>query len=525
MAKSIKKNDSVRCDFRIPQELLSLFMETFHLEPKELPAKIHDVIDDAILRGLTYSNRYEWCNQNLTKRKVSQKDFLHPKRYQHPYERQYIQKNSSYTKFADDQSIIYDKTVKIDFRESMTKINFLSFYYRTYKDYYAYIDSINSLEEKTVYKKKTNEYVKQSIKGKFIRYAIYDAIYKRYDESPISSSDSLVPYPGQKNASMCAWITNIFDELTKQESNIEYYAEPFMGSANMFLHYSNAPASKNCFLNDLDYDMVSLVKTIRDNLLEFKLKYMQYEYSRETFDNAQSNYFKSHEKKLTSSPLDCALNIFILLHFSHYSDKISYIDVPQGNRSDIRYFWYLKELWSNKMIPLYRISQRLKNVNISCSDAFYFIKKHNQKNNVLFYIDSPYFYSEDVYNDKSDKSDIDENKIFPHKKLARALIKIHNANNFFVASNRVTISDTRKKNHNWTNDLAIDMANKCYAKKGFYYELRRFKDMTDEEKTQVEIVVTNFAFPNGTPFFNKENDTINLITTKMVDACISSETS
>jgi len=405
MAKSTTKGDAVRCDFRIPEELLTLFMETFDLEKEELAHRIHKAINDAILKGLTYDNEYEWCNPNLIMKNISVKDFLHPKRYRHPYEKQYTHTKSSYTKFADNEAIVYDKTIKIDFREKMSKINFLNFYYRTVQDYDALIDRVYLTEQKTIFKKKTNNLVEQSTKSKFIRYAMYDAIYSRYDHGEIRSSDTLVPYLGQKNNSLLTKITDVFDTLKTQHSiTIENYAEPFMGSANVFLHFGNSPAPQNCYLNDLDYHMVSLAKSVRDNLLDFKLRYMEYDYSKETLDNAYSNYLQFNNGMLKLSPLECAINIFILLHFSYYTDKTSFIEAPRDNLSDEQYYWYRKELWAKKMLPLYRIHQRLQDVNISCSDAFYFIKKLNKKPNTLFYIDSPYFFSEDVYDSANQKN-------------------------------------------------------------------------------------------------------------------------
>lgn len=244
---------------------------------------------------------------------------------------------------------------------------------------------------------------------------------------------------------------------------------------------------------------------------------MQYDYSEETFKNAQNNYNKYNDGSLNLTPLECALDIFILLQFSYYSDKQSFITVPKESRTDEdQYKGKLKSSWGNKLLPLYRISQRLKNVNISCSDAFYFIKKHNKKPNTLFYIDSPYFFSEDIYDSCETK---DADSIFPHKKLADYLKKIHSSNNYFVASNRVTISNTRKKNNNWTNDKAIAMANLCFAHPGFHYTLHRAKNKRDKNKTQVEIIVANFSFKNSIPFYN-EDGTLNPVTEERVNACI-----
>lgn len=81
---------------------------------------------------------------------------------------------------------------------------------------------------------------------------------------------------------------------------------------------------------------------------------------------------------------------------------------------------------------------------------------------------------------KSKESIVDADSVFPHKKLADYLKKIHTSHNFFVASNRVTISSTRKKNNKWANDKAIAMANECYAHPDFHYALHRTKHDKDE---------------------------------------------
>lgn len=88
---------------------------------------------------------------------------------------------------------------------------------------------------------------------------------------------------------------------------------------------------------------------------------------------------------------------------------------------------------------------------------------------------------------------------FDHKELAHLVDKIVASNHFFLLSNRVTVSTTRKKKH--TRQEAIDMANKLYSMKNKpsntwkrYYELRLFEKKDDPDSQQVEILISNYPF-------------------------------
>ena len=133
---------------------------------------------------------------------------------------------------------------------------------------------------------------------------------------------------------------------------------------------------------------------------------------------------------------------------------------------------------------------KLQGAKIYNLDFSKFIKKMLKLPTTLFYIDSPYFYSEDVYRHDD----------FNHEELAHLVDKIVASNHFFLLSNRVTVSASRKKD-GCTNQDAIDMANKLYSMKNKpsniwkrYYELRLFKKSKNYDAQQVEILISNFPF-------------------------------
>ena len=289
-----------------------------------------------------------------------------------------------------------------------------------------------------------------------------------------------------------------------------------MGSANVFFHLKNNIPGEDCFLNDLDYNMVCLMEAIRDNLVNFKTEYIKYEFTEKTFYDALERYRLNAEEKYKLSPLVCALDIFYLLHFSYHANKKDFIPYEPSDTTGERFKNIQRDHFVLPLLPLYKIHCRLENVNISCKDALDFIDNHLSGKNTLFYIDSPYFYSEEVYEVCKSGTDSLSEKPFPHEELAQKLIDINNSGNYFVASNRVTVSSTNKKNsRKLSNKLAIEMANKCYSNHGFNYKLIACKNQNDEDKNQVEILVSNYPF--------KDSKTCIEITEAEVNACIASK--
>lgn len=156
----------------------------------------------------------------------------------------------------------------------------------------------------------------------------------------------------------------------------------------------------------------------------------------------------------------------------------------------------------NHTRKLNAISNKLKKAQIYNLDFADFMEERLKTPNTLYYIDSPYFYSEDVYSANE----------FDHQKLSELVKRIQAPHNFFVMSNRLTVSDKRKDD-GLKNQDAIDMANKYYANCGYFYEIILYKRNKDFNACQVEILISNFKFTGSTPYNHN-------ITEKEVNDCI-----
>lgn len=480
-----------RYDFRAPEKLLNDLTEHLGLNEEDQAKAIHIAIDNIILNGETMIGQYQYPFIRIEP--PTPKDIPI---YIHPYKSK---------DFCDENS----EMKLVPFRESKSKIDFLAYYYRNVRKGTLPYDG----------------FFENATPSTAIRYAIYDTlndnieIIENQEKSPkplIAYNKHLVPYIGQKNADILNEILNICEEIQKAEKTSKY-AEPFMGSANVFLHLAqNKFPGANCILNDLDYNMVCLIEMIRDRLMDFKTAYNQLEYSSSCFNDAKRRYKLSNTDKKTLPSMTCALDVFILLHFSYRAKKENFKRAKKGNSNDEGYAMLKRKLWTDAILPLYRIHLRLQSVHVSCQDALYFIDEQlsDKNSKTLFYIDSPYFYSEDVYEACKPGTDSVSEKLFPHEELAQKLIDINNSGNYFVASNRVTVSDTCKEN-GMSNLLAIEMANKCYTNRGFYYKFALFTGQSRKEKNQVEILISNYPFKDSKPCIQ--------IAEAEVNACIANQ--
>lgn len=259
---------------------------------------------------------------------------------------------------------------------------------------------------------------------------------------------------GRKNNIMCNEISLIFESV---KGKYNKYAEAFVGTGNVFYH---SDLNVDSFINDKDARTVNFLKVLSDKPLELKVKLMLLQCNNETFEQIKC-------KSEFENEVDDAV-AFMFVRYSSYYGLGECFDKKKTNKS------YLKNL-----NLIYYLSRKLQGVEISKTDALYFINKHNESN-VLLYIDSPYPYTEDYYKDSID-----------HKKLARLLT---NAKSKFIYSSRTTFSN-KNRGKGYTDaemELTIDA---LYGSKGFYYVDVPLKNKFNEDKKeQVERLITNFEF-------------------------------
>lgn len=464
MPKLIDRESWERYDFRISEELLDKLTDHFELDKTQRTKAVHMAIDTIIQNGLTYQDEiYMYPFSTIDE---SSKH--------HPYQT-YCRSNKSRDGSLPSKNILFY------FREERVKINFLKYYYRNYKK-----GSVSCQQK----------FVEPEANSKVIQYAIYDAIHMSYNPYRLSLQDRIVHYPGQKNGNILKAVLKTCHEIITKEQ-IQTYIEPFMGTANVYIHLVNGnPLEENTlpikkyFLNDLNYNMFCLVKAIQSNLTNFKTEYFNLGYSKAAFDEASSYYHKSDVEKKKRLPLACAMDIFYLLYYSFHADAETFYPPHLSTNNEESRINMEKTYFTKPLLPLFSISCCLKKANLSCDDAFHFIEEHLSDEKALFYIDSPYFYSEDVY----------LHPVFDHKELAHLVDKIVASNHFFLLSNRLTVSASRKRKK-LTNQHAIDMANELYSMKNKpsntwkrYYELRLFEKKDDPDSQQVEILISNYPF-------------------------------
>lgn len=500
MPKLIDKKPMKRYDFRITQQQIDTLLQLPEYKDMDITAILHSAIDRVICTG----------------------DYFTPPR---PSVERHISKTDPQ---KTEQLLSHDpKTVFVFFRENPDKIKYLQYFYRIRK--YGF----------------DNKKYDVLSPSDAIRTCIEDVCNGNLNNSPATENDetgysgSLVDYPGQKGEHMLKWINPILNAIFLN-CKIENYCEPFVGSANVFLHL-NAPKPCNYYLNDLDTFTYSLLKEVQTNLANFitsvsAMPCNEREYAitstilfpsdartkdMEVSDKTVKEKVDTFIDKLT--PMQKAVYLFYHNNLSYRNSKTTMEkkDALMVSReytvSDFAfpvsacvYDEYETRDEKNPQQTVYHVehnltnylnllksthnlngfSLRLQEAKIYNLDFSKFIKKMLKLPTTLFYIDSPYFYSEDVY----------RHDTFNHEELAHLVDKIVASNHFFLLSNRLTVSASRKKKK-LTNQHAIDMANKLYSMKNKpsntwkrYYELRLFAKKDDPDSQQVEILISNYPF-------------------------------
>ena len=511
MPKLTDQTPMIRYDFRISKTWIETIYElpisinTKNGKPKKISHIIHDIIDTMICSG-KYARKSNGASVS----------------FPHNVEKDYHSN---------------EKTVLVHFRENPDKIKYLQYFYRT-KDGTLGDEAITLPSPSSV-----------------IRTCIYDFCQNNLEKVSIKNSDTICPYDGQKNNSLNRWLNYIFKEIANKEY-LEAYCEPFMGSANVFLHldeefitkitdnvsckYKNVELKQpnSFFLNDLDTFTYSLIQSIRDNLTNFIVTVAKMPCNETEFnyivkhlspasENSNGEFveltsmqkavylfyrqlckFKNSKDKWNTQDQNLIKKTFEYNDFAFPISASFYNPIVHDENGKISVTYPVEHNLTNYFKLLMRIkklnalSQKLKLANIYNMDFSKFIKKQLKIPHTLYYIDSPYFYSEDVYSQQT----------FDHKKLSMLVKQIDDQQNFFVMSNRVTVSSTRKKS-GLTNNDAINMCNKYYAGKNYHYELLLFKKKVNPNECQVEILISNFNFNGSTPYDHN-------ITEEEVNNCI-----
>jgi DNA adenine methylase len=186
----------------------------------------------------------------------------------------------------------------------------------------------------------------------------------------------LIPYLGGKRL-LAKTIIPLFPKH-------EMYCEPFSGSATILLE--KEPSTREV-LNDINSDIVTLFRVVRNHLKEFISKVEWLLHSREEFDR-----LKAMDPSLLTD-IQRSVRVYYLLK-AGYAGKISnpYLGVSRkasGGKDKPLSIYRIEE-------SLYEIRRRLEAVTIENLPYQECIARYDS-NETLFYLDPPYFHHESDY--------------------------------------------------------------------------------------------------------------------------------
>jgi DNA adenine methylase len=158
------------------------------------------------------------------------------------------------------------------------------------------------------------------------------------------------------------------------------YCEPFCAGASIFL---NKKPSVEEVISDIDKNVIAIFKALRDESKEFINRLKRIQYTERSFKIALTK-----SKKPLDDYIDRGVNEYILRRMSRGGLKkaFAWSNRTRGDKpGDVN-------SWDTMLKQLPKISERLRNVTILCSD-FREIIKYWDEENTLMYLDPPYLHS------------------------------------------------------------------------------------------------------------------------------------
>lgn len=253
---------------------------------------------------------------------------------------------------------------------------------------------------------------------------------------------------------------------------------------------SNFQCAETEIINDDDADKVNLFLSIKNHACEFKCKCLQFDCSKENFEQLKTKNLPLDKK----CNVDRAVQFFLLNFFSHRNTGHTFNEKTPKT--------LLKRL--DSVLPL---SERLKTVTITEKDIFDVIKKYRKEGSALFFVD-PIYLDANVYQSRVIRTTTSHGTGFgwqEHERLAKELGKIKGN---FIYFCRTTVSRRKDKHGNLidTSDTLrnadIELHGKIddlYWGRGFYY-----LDVPMDNGT-IERIITNFLF-DGSTYYGERNE-------------------
>ncbi|MGL4292726.1 MAG: DNA adenine methylase [Bacteroidales bacterium] len=167
--------------------------------------------------------------------------------------------------------------------------------------------------------------------------------------------------------------------ITEMIPEHKLYCEPFSGGAAVF--FAKDPSAIEV-LNDTNKELINFYKVLKSEPNALIEKVNATLYSRSTFNDAWTIYNNSH----LFDPIDraCALWTLSMQGFSGQLSASWGYDRKNGSS--------VKRMFNRKDELIYA-GERLKNVQIECTDATRIIESRDSDSS-FFYVDPPYFNSD-----------------------------------------------------------------------------------------------------------------------------------
>ena len=221
----------------------------------------------------------------------------------------------------------------------------------------------------------------------------------------------VLKYPGSK------W--RIADKIAELIPSHHTYLEPYFGSGAVF--FRKAPSDIET-INDLDYDVVNLFQCIREDSGKLARLVMATPYSRQMYDDS----FKPDKIAETLAGGDGfheACRFLVKCWMGHGFRTNGY---KVGWKSDVQGRERMYALWDWYRLPgwIIEIAERLRTVQIECSQALDLIHKYDYEN-VFMYLDPPYLLetrNREQY--KHEMSDDEHEKMLQKALTSKAKIMI-----------------------------------------------------------------------------------------------------
>ena len=285
----------------------------------------------------------------------------------------------------------------------------------------------------------------------------------------VLKSDTSVRIIGQKFGFMRDYINDVLRNTASAYQHLETYVEPFMGSANLYLHNSLNLATT---LNDIDTYRVNTLRVIKDYPYDLQHELRKLAPNEQTLKQFCKDLKKSDTPALRSkaSKIAYACKYYYVYNLSYYFKGDSL-----NKKIDIKKY-------HKRVNSIVRLSRKLQNVAIKNTNGLYLLDKLANSQNSLIYLDPPYIYSEQQYSFKG---------IFNnHIALRNRILKLKANNNICFISYRCTTPAICK----YTDQQLISKLDTMYQNNDLHIT---FKPM---RKDQIEILIGTVPFIQSVPY-------------------------